>query len=253
MRASPLLSRGVAVYSCSSFLPEHLASTGSLFLHRALTMWLYNLVQLVLMLVGFGIGSFAWVSILADDHPNRPYWWIGGLIGLSIGWAIAAMMTKTIRKTTAAPLAPPEEMPAPKPVAAKPAAPKPAARSEAITLLAALQREARFVDFVQESLAGYTDAQIGAAARDVHRDCGAVLARMFALRPAVTDEEGKDVEVPAGFDAGRWRLTGTVTGEPPFHGRLVHPGWEATTCELPTWSGKSDAARIVAPAEVELR
>ena len=135
----------------------------------------------------------------------------------------------------------------------KPPAPKPPARSEAITLLAALQREARFVDFIQESLAGYTDAQIGAAARDVHRDCGVVLQRMFALRPAVTDEEGKDVEVPAGFDAGRWRLTGNVTGEPPFHGRLVHPGWEATTCELPTWSGSAAAARIVAPAEVELK
>ena len=36
------------------------------------------------------------------------------------------------------------------------------------------------------------------------------------------------MEVPAGFDAGRYRLTGNVTGEPPFRGRLVHPGWEAT-------------------------
>ena len=62
-----------------------------------------------------------------------------------------------------------------------PLVPKPPARSEAITLLAALQREARFVDFIQESLAGYTDAQIGAAARDVHRDCGTVLKRMFAF------------------------------------------------------------------------
>ncbi len=143
-------------------------------------------------------------------------------------------------------------MPAAKPAAAKPAA-KQAARSDAITLLAALQREARFVDFIQESLAGYSDAQIGAAARDVHRDCAAVLARMFALRPAVTEEEGKEVEVPAGFDASRWRLTGNVTGQPPFHGWLVHPGWEATVCELPTWSGSTEAVRIVAPAEVELK
>ena len=94
---------------------------------------------------------------------------------------------------------------------------------------------------------GYSDAQIGAAARDVHRDCGAVLARMFALRPAMAEEEGKEVEVPAGFDSGRWRLTGNVTGEPPFHGRLVHPGWEATICELPTWSGSAAAARDRGP------
>jgi hypothetical protein len=129
----------------------------------------------------------------------------------------------------------------------------PGPRSEAITLLAALQREARLVDFLQESLADYTDAQIGAVVRDVHRDCGAVLSRMFALRAAVADAEGTEVEIPVGFDPARWRLTGNVSGQPPFYGRLVHCGWEATTCELPTWTGSAAAARIVAPAEVELR
>jgi hypothetical protein len=218
-------------------------------------MWLYSTVQFVLMLIGFAIGSFAWVSAFADDNPNRPYWWIGGLIGLSIGWAIVAYTIKGFGKATATPADQPPvpTAPAPKPVAAKPAAPKAPLRSEAITLLAALQREARFVDFIQESLAGYSDAQIGAAARDVHRDCGVVLKRMFALRPAVMEEEGKEVEMPAGFDAGRWRLTGNVTGQPPFRGRLVHPGWEATTSELPTWSGSAAVAKMVAPAEVELK
>src|SRR4029450_745151 len=56
-------------------------------------------------------------------------------------------------------------------------------RSDALTLLATLQREARLIDFLMEDLASYDDAQIGAAVRDVHRDCAAVLERMFALRP----------------------------------------------------------------------
>ena len=133
-----------------------------------------------------------------------------------------------------------------------PAAPATPARSEAITLLATLQREARLVDFLQEPLEGYSDAQIGAAVRDVHRDCGKALARLFALEPVVTTEEGATVEVPAGFDAGRWRLTGNVVGEPPFRGRLVHHGWQATVCQMPAWSGTSESARIVAPVEVEL-
>jgi hypothetical protein len=131
-------------------------------------------------------------------------------------------------------------------------APKPPARSDALTLLAAMQREARFVDFIQESLEGYSDAQIGAAARDVHRDCAAVLKRIFALKPAVSEEEGSQVEIPSGFDAGRWHLTGNVAGEPPFRGRLIHPGWEAAICELPTWTGTAAAAKVVAPADVEL-
>ena len=134
----------------------------------------------------------------------------------------------------------------------RPAAPAPA-RSDALTLLATLQREARLVDFVKEPLEGYSDAQIGAAAREVHRDCGAVLERLFALRPVLRDQEGAEVEVAAGFDPSRYRLLGNVTGEPPFQGRMTHHGWEVTACELPTWSGTPAAARVVAPVEVELK
>jgi hypothetical protein len=138
--------------------------------------------------------------------------------------------------------------------AAKPQRKKPPApvRSDALTLLATLQREARFIDFIQEPLDSYSDAQIGAAARDVHRDCARVLDRLFALRPIAGEEEGTEVEVPPGFEAARYRLTGNVAGEPPFRGRLKHPGWEATQVELPSWSGTEAAARTIAPVEVEL-
>jgi hypothetical protein len=139
---------------------------------------------------------------------------------------------------------PPREAPKP--------ATKPPVRSEALTLLAALQREARFVDFLMESLADYSDAQIGAVARDVHRDCGKVVERLFALKPVCGEPEGAAIEVPEGFDAVRYHLVGNVGGAPPFRGRLVHPGWEATRCELPKWSGGNASARIVTPIEVEL-
>jgi hypothetical protein len=144
-----------------------------------------------------------------------------------------------------------ESLPRP-PVPQKPAKPAPV-RSDAITLLATLQREARFIDFLQEPLAGYADAQIGAVARDVHRDCGAVIQRLFALKPILEQEEGTTVEVPTGFDANRFRLTGNVTGEPPFHGQLMHHGWIASQCDVPAWTGSEDSARIVAPVEVELK
>jgi hypothetical protein len=148
-----------------------------------------------------------------------------------------------------APQAKVEKKPAPAP---KPTpAPRPA-RSEAVTLLATLQREARLIDFIKESLDGYEDAQIGAAVRDVHRDCAKVLERLFAIRPIEAQEEGAAVNVPAGFDAGRYRLTGNVVGDPPFRGNLMHHGWEATTVQLPAWSGSESAVRVIAPVEVEL-
>ena len=92
--------------------------------------------------------------------------------------AIAEQVTRALGKGETAAAAP-----TPTPQPKQPPAPKPPTRSEALTLLAALQREARFVDFVQEPLEGYSDAQIGAVVRDVHRDCAAVLNRLFALRP----------------------------------------------------------------------
>jgi hypothetical protein len=136
---------------------------------------------------------------------------------------------------------------------AKPATPPKPARSEAITLLAALQREGRFVDFLKEELSGYSDAQIGAVARDLHRDCAKVIERMFAIKPLLSEEEGASIEVPAGFDAGRYRLVGNVSGSPPFGGTLVHQGWQATACELPEWVGGEESARVIAPAEVEVK
>ncbi len=125
-------------------------------------------------------------------------------------------------------------------------------RSEALTLLAALQREARLVDLIQEPLDQYSDAQIGAAARDVLRNAAKTLDRFFGLRPVVQAEEGAVVETPRGFDPNRYRLIGHVAGQPPYRGRLVHPGWEADRCELPTWTGPESAARVIAPAELEI-
>ncbi len=131
-------------------------------------------------------------------------------------------------------------------------------RNDAITLLATLQREARFVDIVKEPLAGYSDAQVGAATRDVLRDCGTVLERLFELVPVVDQTEGSDVDVPSGFDTGRFRVTGNapsgdIPGDAPSRGSLVHHGWEARKCALPRWAGTADSANVVAPAELEIK
>jgi hypothetical protein len=162
--------------------------------------------------------------------------------------AVAGLLSADPKPAATAPT--PAAPPAPQ--APKPAPPKPKpGRSDALNLLAALQRDARFVDFIREPIEGYSDAQIGAAVRDVHRDCGGVLERMFALRPLSDKAEGQTMEVGEGFDAARIRLSGNV-GKPPFSGTVRHHGWEATRCELPEWVGGESAARIVAPIELEV-
>jgi hypothetical protein len=128
----------------------------------------------------------------------------------------------------------------------------PPARSEAITLLAALQREARLVDLIQQPLSGFSDEQIGIAARTVLGDCGSVLNRFFALEAVVNQEEETPCDVPAGYDPGSYKLAGKVEGSGPFHGKLVHRGWKATTVKLPAWTGSKESALVIAPAEVEV-
>lgn len=164
---------------------------------------------------------------------------------------VAAQVQRLLQQRTLPSPQPPEPQPERlAPVVRE--APKKPVRSEALTLLATLQREARLVDLVQESLDEYTDEQVGAAARDVLRSSRTVLHRLFELQPVVRESEGAAVDLPAGFDTGRYRLTGNISGQPPFRGSLMHHGWEAGKCDVPAWSGSTESARVVAPAEVEL-
>jgi hypothetical protein len=143
-----------------------------------------------------------------------------------------------------------ESKPAPKPKDVKP--PKPV-RNDAVTLLATLQREARLLDFFQEPISDYEDAQIGAAVRDVHRQTGEVLERMFAIRPLLDGAENSDVEIPANADAASYKLTGNIGEQRPGNGTLMHHGWRATKCELPQWTGSDASKLVIAPAEVEVK
>lgn len=139
----------------------------------------------------------------------------------------------------------------PKPAAQpKPAPVLKASRSEALTLLEALQREARLIDFLKEDISAYQDAQIGAAVRDVHRDSAKLLERLFALRPILDQPEGSEISIDRA-ETGRFRLVGNVR-EGATQGSLTHHGWTATKTELPVWSGPESAMRVVAPAEIEV-
>ncbi len=121
----------------------------------------------------------------------------------------------------------------------------------ALQLLGLLQREARFVDFVQEDVAGYTDAEIGAAARVVHEGCRKALREHLTLEPVRPEAEGSRVTLPAGFDAAAVRVSGNVVGQPPFTGTLAHRGWRAADVRLPQLTDDK-AAAVIAQAEVEL-
>ncbi len=118
-------------------------------------------------------------------------------------------------------------------------------------LISLLQREGRLLDFFSENLDLYEDSQIGAAVRNIHQNCKKVVDKNLSLRPVVDKNEGEEIVVEPDFDPNAIKLTGNVTGDPPFKGILRHKGWQTEKPELPTLSSGQDS-RIIAPAEVEV-
>jgi hypothetical protein len=121
----------------------------------------------------------------------------------------------------------------------------------ALQLLGLLQQEGRFVDFLQEDVTAFSDADVGAAARVVHEGCSKALKDHFSVAPVRDENEGSRITLEAGFDAAAVRLTGKVAGQAPYTGTLNHRGWKVTETRLPQVASGHDLS-ILAPAEVEL-
>ncbi|QFY45049.1 DUF2760 domain-containing protein [Candidatus Methylospira mobilis] len=186
---------------------------------------------------------------------------VAGLFFLLILLLILALLTFLRRKNTtdsmpelSATAAPVSETPSASNGSSIPEKPVQApeiAAGSALQLLALLQQEARFVDFLQENVAVYSDQEIGAAARVVHDGCVKIVRKHFDIRPVYEQSEGSSITLPPGFDASSTRLIGNVVGHAPFTGTLVHRGYRATRCELPHLTAGHDP-HIIAAAEVEL-
>jgi hypothetical protein len=132
-----------------------------------------------------------------------------------------------------------------------PPPPPPKPSGEPLRLLALLQREGRLLDFLLEAIQEYPNEQIGAAVRDIHKNCQKAIRDHLTLEPILPGEENAAIDVPAGFDPSAVRLTGNVTGQPPFKGTLLHHGWRVTEIKLVKPPEGQDEF-VVHPAEVEL-
>ena len=121
----------------------------------------------------------------------------------------------------------------------------------ACRILSILQNKGRLIDFFQEDITEYPDAQIGAAVRHIHQDCRNALREYVTFAPVMSEKEGEPVIVPDGFDPSEIRLTGHIAGRLPFEGILQHSGWKVTRINLPD-PPKGQKHTVIAPAEVEM-
>jgi hypothetical protein len=121
-----------------------------------------------------------------------------------------------------------------------------------LRVLAILQRDGRLIDFLQEDIDGYPDAQIGAAVRDIHRGCRKSLHDYLTIEPVMNAAEEERVTVAPDYDPAAIRLIGNVNGVPPFQGVLKHHGWRVKEAHLPTLPAARGDASVLSPAEVEV-
>lgn len=132
-----------------------------------------------------------------------------------------------------------------------PVPPKVADTAPALQLLALLQREGRLIDFLEQDIVTFSDADVGVAARVVHEGCRKALRGHVEVQAVRAEEEGAKLVLEEGFDASTVKLVGNVSGSAPFRGTLRHKGWRAKKVSLPESTQGHDPA-VLAPAEVEL-
>jgi hypothetical protein len=175
------------------------------------------------------------------------------LVKVLFDGTFAAHVFRVHEGKPALPEAPPPAPALPEKAPEKPAPEVPSAPdlTPALQLLALLQREGRLVDFLEQDIAGFSDAEVGAAVRVVHEGCRKALHDHTRIEPIRGEDEGQKVALEAGFSPAEVKLTGNVQGKPPYRGTLQHRGWRAVDLHLPTPTKGHDPS-ILAPAEVEL-
>lgn len=200
-------------------------------------------------------GSILTVANGAALIPTlEPYASYATPASLAVGlWLMGrAALTNDVSEATPVEPAPVEpEEPVGEPVI--PEAPEKNADADVVTLLGVFQEKGRLVDFLMDDIKGYSDSQVGAAARVVHQGCALALKTHFDVAPVAEEKEGSQVAVPVDSPDGYFRLSGRIQGQGPFAGKLVHKGWKTASVKLPrVLSSKNEQLPAIAPAQVEV-
>ncbi len=123
---------------------------------------------------------------------------------------------------------------------------------DGVFLLSLFQKQGRLVDFLQQDIASFSNAEVGEAARVVHDGCARILGDYFTMEAIRTEEEGALVSVDADYNLSEIMLTGNLRGSAPYRGELLHHGWKISD-QHPPEQLDPRARFIVQPAEIEVR
>ncbi|MCD4657690.1 MAG: DUF2760 domain-containing protein [Planctomycetes bacterium] len=124
-------------------------------------------------------------------------------------------------------------------------------RDNSVQVLKVLQRDGRLIDFLMEDISGFSDEQVGAAVRDVHKGCRKSLDEYFEILPAFDGIENSKVSVDSDFDRHLVKIVGKTSAVQGFSGILRHHGWKLQKNMLPKISADL-VSDIIMQAEIEV-
>ncbi|HEV8053154.1 MAG TPA: DUF2760 domain-containing protein, partial [Parachlamydiaceae bacterium] len=75
-----------------------------------------------------------------------------------------------------------------------------------LRMLSLMQESSRLIDFLKEDLSSFDDAQIGAAARKIHEECGKCLEDLVTVRALMEENEGSKITIPQGYDSSKIKV-----------------------------------------------
>lgn len=121
----------------------------------------------------------------------------------------------------------------------------------AYALLSLMQKEARFLDFVQEEIQELPDNQVGAVCKRIHKDLKKLFKDFLKVEPVFDSKENTTVSIGEGFEPSEIQLSGNVDKKAPFEGVLRHKGWMVDSLNLPK-RPSSARTKVLQPAQVEV-
>jgi len=190
------------------------------------------------------------IVLSALPLPDGLHIALGVLAALLAAALVGVLLFVEKQGASAAPAAKEEPR---RPGAGEPPVATGSAEAEVIAFLGLMQEKGRLIDFLMDDISGYKDEEVGQAARVVYEGCRSVVREHLSIEPLLAEEEGSKVTVPEGYRTADYQLSGKLTGEAPFKGTLVHPGWKVTSAKLPKVVRPEDGKLPnLAPAQVEL-
>ena len=114
-----------------------------------------------------------------------------------------------------------------------------------------LQREGRLIDFLMEDISDFSDEQVGAAVRDVHKGCRNALNEYFEIVPVLEGVENSKMSLDSAFDRNSIKIVGNLVNKQEFSGVLRHHGWKLHKNMLPKVKNIKDSD-IIMQAEIEV-